>query len=448
METLSARFSALQEKLMEIYESGSDDLETQIEHWRLLREEQVLLHFARKNGIMRIGYQTVPSLAASETKAKTAIGMMLRLQSLQKSEYGQEPWTLVQTSYETFRSPPVDCFKKGPRNIEVYFDGDPHNVMPYTIWTYIYYLTVEDTWEKVDGHVDYDGAYYMEGSSKTYYLTFAADAAKYGKQGYWEVHVNKDTVFAPVTSSSQAAGVGQQHHTTDSIPRPEPTSSSSPQRQRKPTRYGRKTSSPTTTARRKAPKQRQEKNQRSTRSRSSSRNREKARGDTARRERRRGGDSSSRDSSTSSSSSRGGRGRSGGGPTTRSRSRSRSHSRGSPTRVGISPAAVGRSLQSVGRQHNGRLNRLLAEASDPPVILIRGNPNTLKCYRYRARKRHSGGFQFFSTTWSWVGEESCERVGRARMLIAFYSKKQRDKFIETMKLPPNVDWSFGNFDDI
>ena len=107
MDTLSERFNALQENLMDIYESGRDDLETQIMHWQLLRQEQILFYYARKNGVMRLGYQPVPPLATSEAKAKDAIGMVILLESLLKSAYGTEPWTLTQTSLETVRSPPA-----------------------------------------------------------------------------------------------------------------------------------------------------------------------------------------------------------------------------------------------------------------------------------------------------------------------------------------------------
>lgn len=433
METLSARFNALQERLMDIYESGPEDLATQIEHWQLLRQEQIILHYARQHGVMRLGYQLVPPLATSEQKAKDAISMVLVLQSLQRSAYGNEPWTLVQTSLETFRTPPADCFKKGPKNIEVYFDGDSANVMIYTVYTHIYYQTVDDTWEKVEGHVDYEGAYFMEGTAKTYYITFAADAARYGKTGHWEVHVNKDTVFAPVTSSSPPTGDGASINSVSGA-----AASPTPQRPapRRPQRYGRKASSPTTTSKRQT-RQRQKETTRTTRSRSGSRTRPR---DQERRGR------TVRDSSRSPD--RGGRRGSGRGPLTRSRSRSGSRSTGSASGGGVSPADVGKSVRTVSGRHNTRLEELLADAKDPPVILLRGNPNTLKCYRYRARQRHKGGFQYFSTTWSWVGEGSCERVGRARMLISFYSKSQREHFIQTMKLPPKVDWSYGNFADL
>ena len=82
------------------------------------------------------------------------------------------------------------------------------------------------------------------------------------------------------------------------------------------------------------------------------------------------------------------------------------------------------------------------------MILLRGNANTLKCYRWRFRRKHAGNFRFVSTTWSWVGGHSNDRIGRARMLIAFDTNRERDKCIQEMKLPLGVDWSYGQFDDL
>lgn len=441
METLSARFTVLQEKLMDIYESGVEDLDTQIQHWQLLRQEQIIYHYARKHGVTRLGYQPVPSLASSEAKAKDAISMVLLLESLNKSNYADERWTLAQTSLEAVRSPPADCFKKGPKNIEVIFDGDPENLMSYTVWTYIYYMTDEDTWEKVEGHVDYTGAYYYEGNLKVYYLKFENDAKRYGVTGLWEVRVNKDTVFTPVTSSTPPVG-----DSTDSASRaalPEPSTSVSPERPRSQTarRYGRKASSPSTTSRRQRKGQRETTGtQRRRKSRSRSRSTNRGGRDTRR--------SSSRGSSVSPTRGR----RRGGGDSRRrgpvTRSRSRSLSRASSAGGGIPPDKVGTAVRSVGRSSGGRLTRLLADAADPPVILLRGDANTLKCYRYRFRKKHAGGFRFVSTTWSWIGDASNDRIGRSRMLVAFYSESQREKFIHTMKLPTGVEWSLGQFDDL
>ena len=454
MDTLSDRFNALQENLMDIYESGRDDLETQIMHWQLLRQEQILFHYARKNGVMRLGYQPVPPLATSEAKAKDAIGMVILLESLQQSAYGKESWTLTQTSLETVRSPPANCFKKGPQNIEVMFDNDPENLMVYTAWSFIYYQTVDDTWNKVEGHVDYYGAYYFEGDLKVYYIQFEGDAARFSKTGRWEVHVNKDTIFAPVTSSSPAAGEGTDGaasvHTVSGSPlvRGFSTTSVSTRKRTPPRRYRRKASSPTTTA---ARQKRQGEDTATRRSRSTSRGKQATSrgGDRRRRRRER---SYSRDTSSSPDRGRGGRSR--GGPETRSqsrslsRSRSRSRSRGSSSRGGVAPDAVGKSVRTVGRDHSGRLKRLLDEARDPPVIVLRGDANKLKCYRYRAKKKHGNLVKYYSTTWSWVGGSTNDRIGRSRMLLAFQSNTERELFLKTMKLPPGVDWSLGHLDEL
>lgn len=456
METLSERFTALQEKLMDIYESGLETLEAQIEHWQLLRQEQVLLNFARRNGVLRLGYQPVPSLATSETKAKDAIGMVLLLQSLQTSKYAEETWSLVQTSLETVRSPPENCFKKEPQTIEVVFDGDPENRMIYTVWNWIYFQNTEDIWQKVKGQVDYEGAFYMEGTHKHYYLKFENDANRFSTTGLWEVHVNQDTVFTPVTSSTPQAGSKLSPLPSDSTSRQSvpSTSTATSTKQR---RYGRKRSSPTATTTRRQRQRTRETQQKTKRLRSRTRSRTRSRsrsrssgrqetdyvrgrgqgGRGRERERERGrADSSNRTSQ--------GGGRSGRRPQTRSRSRSG----GSPNRVGVAPSEVGTTLHSVGTTGHGRLGRLLDEAKDPPVILLRGEANQLKCYRYRARKKHKGNYKYFSSTWSWIGEHSNDRIGRARMLVTFISTHQRELFLDTMKLPQGVDWSYGNFDSL
>lgn len=457
MDTLSERFNALQENLMDIYESGRDDLETQILHWQYLRQEQVLFYFARKHGVMRLGYQPVPPLATSEAKAKDAIGMVILLQSLQKSQYGNEPWTLTQTSLETVRSPPANCFKKGPQNIEVMFDNDPENLMVYTTWSYIYYQTVEDTWSKVEGKVDYYGAYYLEGTLKVYYIEFEVDAARFGKTGVWEVHVNEDTIFAPVTSSSPAAGEGAatsiDSASLSPVNRQPPTTAVSTRKRTPPRtesrRYKRKASSPTATTTRRQKRQGQRQEDTARRARSTSRGRQGiSRGGDQRRRRR------SRETSISPERGRGGRSRR--GPTTRSQSRSlsrsqsrsKSRSRGSSPGGGVSPADVGSSVRSLGRKHTGRLERLLEEARDPPVIVLRGEANKLKCFRFRAKKKYKDLVKYYSTTWSWVGGTTNDRIGRSRMLLAFASNTERELFIKIMKLPPGVDWSLGSLDDL
>nr|AYA93702.1 MAG: E2 protein [Human papillomavirus] len=470
MEALNQRFNVLQDQLMDIYERGSDTLEEQIKHWTLLKQEQIILNYARRRGIMRLGYHPVPTLAVSELKAKDAIAMVLHLENLKQSPYKDEPWTLINTSLETFRSPPTNCFKKGPQNVEVLFDGDPENVMLYTAWKFIYYEDTEGQWQKTEGHIDYAGLYYVEGGIKHYYVEFNVDAQRFGTRGEWEVRFNGETLFAPVTSSSPSPleEIGERPKSPDV---PETTTDTGTlQRETRHTerpestlpkgrRYERKESSPTSTSLRGRQKvsghTSRKKESRRSRSTSSGRlgtDQAAARGRGQRQARPR---TRSRSRRRSRSRSKGGRrttaesrrGRCGGrGYVTRSRSRS-AESR-STDQCGILPSQVGTGVQSVGRKYSSRVERLLAEAVDPPVILIRGPPNTLKCYRYREKERLKGFYDRFSTTWSWVGSEGNARLGRARMLICFLNEEQRERFIDKMRLPKGVDWSYGNFASI
>lgn len=52
MENLSERFNALQDQLMNIYETAKNTLEAQIEHWMLLRREAAMLYVARQKGFL------------------------------------------------------------------------------------------------------------------------------------------------------------------------------------------------------------------------------------------------------------------------------------------------------------------------------------------------------------------------------------------------------------
>ena len=87
---LRDRLYALQESLMESYESGSADLQSQINYWYLVRKEQALLYKARQDGHRSLGLQPLPTLQVSEYRAKEAITMTLLLRSFAKSEYARE----------------------------------------------------------------------------------------------------------------------------------------------------------------------------------------------------------------------------------------------------------------------------------------------------------------------------------------------------------------------
>ncbi|AGA15834.1 E2 [Canis familiaris papillomavirus 15] len=204
METLSKRLNALQDALLNLYEEASDELQRQVDHWKILRQENVLLHYARKSGVLRVGMQPVPPLQVSAERAKHAIEMQIVLQSLCDSQWASETWTLADTSRELWTAAPQRCFKKGACIVEVIYDGDPDNCMQYTLWSRVYYQDGSDTWQMSRSQVDCVGIWFWDCEQKRYYVKFANDAARYGTTGTWEVVYNGETVTSsdPVTSTT------------------------------------------------------------------------------------------------------------------------------------------------------------------------------------------------------------------------------------------------------
>lgn len=388
MERLTQRFDALQEKLMEIYEKDSRDLEVMTSHWGLQREEQALLHCARSKGVLRVGFQPVPPLKVSEQKAKAAIEMHLTLQSLQKSAYSNEDWTLSQTSRESYMTPPRHCFKKQGQTVEVTFDGDSANSMLYTMWGRVYYQMDDGSWSVASSSVDYYGIYYNDSEGRPhYYVKFAEDAQKYSKTGTWHVRSNDKTLSAPVTSTCAS-----------------PTRD----RSRSPRRNTEEVDSTTPPGRRYS--------------------------------------ISPPPAVPPRIRFRGGGG--GGGereyyPFGRSASSEAwSGSPGSPTRpVGRRPPQPPQGTPTEAS------HRLLWGPRDPTVLVAKGDANTLKCWRNRCRKIHAGSFVAFSTTWQWCGDGNY-RQGRHRLHILFSSSQQLDQFLGQVKVPKGVEVHRSTFDGL
>nr|AVM18347.1 early protein 2 [Lambdapapillomavirus 2]AVM18354.1 early protein 2 [Lambdapapillomavirus 2] len=117
------------------------------------------------------------------------------------------------------------------------------------------------------------------------------------------------------------------------------------------------------------------------------------------------------------------------------------------------------SPQQVGSKHQlrptssagGRLGRLLQEAYDPPVLVLAGDPNSLKCIRYRLSHKHRGLYLGASTTWKWTsggdGASKHDR-GSARMLLAFLSDQQREDFMDRVTFPKSVRVFRGGLDEL
>lgn len=203
METIAKHLDACQEQLLELYEENSNDLRQHIQHWKCVRHENVLLHKARQMGLSHIGLQVVPPLQVSQTKGHEAIEMQMTLETLLKSEFGMESWTLQDTSFEMWLTPPKRCLKKQGKTVEVKYDCNADNTMHYVLWKYIYvYDTEKEKWVKVPGMVDCYGLYYMVGGYKTYYVNFEKEAKKYGKTLQWEVCYDSTVICSPASVSS------------------------------------------------------------------------------------------------------------------------------------------------------------------------------------------------------------------------------------------------------
>lgn len=389
METLVERFDAVQEKLLGLYEAGRSDLESQIQHWDLVRQEHVLLNYARRQGIQTLGLQRVPPLASSESKAKIAIMMQLVLKSLKRSPYGQEPWTLTDTSNELYTTAPENTFKKGGVNVEVLFDNEEEKAMPYTLWKLIYYQDADELWHKTHGQVDADGLFYVDiFNQKHYYVYFTKEAVKYGDKGVWQVRTGTDVFFGPSSIASTSTGVNQGETT------PQVTGSARKAKRRRQSR--RQTPSTTSTT-----------------------------------------ESDTEDSSTEHRRRK---------RRHRQRKRTSRHrwDTGSESTTDT-PDAVGSRHRSPDRHYPSRLARLQAEAWDPPILLVKGPSNTLKCWRYRCRIKYRGLFQCISTAFTWVADAG-PQLGNARVIVGFNNISQREKFMQTVKLPKGTSSALGNID--
>ena len=396
---MTDRYDALQERLMSLYEESSNTIEAQIMLWETIRKEQVLLYYGRKEGYKNFGLQPIPNLAVSEYRAKEAIQQVLLLKSLQKSAFGREEWTLTDTSAELTHTAPRNTFKKGPFTVNVYFDHNANNMFPYTQWNWLYVQDDNDMWYKTPGLVDINGLYFEDNSGeKNYFLLFATEAETYGTSGGWTVKYKNETISTstPVTSSQQrsfsdsfeGSSKGSVSSSGDAVPLPKTT-------RRKETEEGRPHSTTPTTF-------------------------------TVRRRRRR---IQQRERATTTVSLRSER------------------RRAQESQLGVPAGEVGRGHHLVPRTGLKRLERLEAEAGDPPVILVKGSANSLKCWRNRSYKANVPCVKM-STVFRWAECTENNIGANNRMLIAFKNRAQRKVFLKTVRFPKGVSYCFGHLDSL
>lgn len=398
MESLEARFDAVQDLLLQIYESDSNSLEVCLTYWQLIRRENALYYHARQQGKTRLGLYSVPATRISEQKAKDAIKMTLFLESLLQTEFAKEKWSLTDTSLELVMAPPENTFKRKGQHVTVTYDQNANNSMVYTMWGEIIYLDSTDTWHKATSDVDHDGIYYTDAQGeKVYYVHFADDARLYSSTGQWQVQFENKVLSPPVTSSLSSGTAGGRRPQTGDNAKSRPSSKST----RDTGRRARSQSS----------------------SRSRSRSRSPSTAHTGRRE-------------------------------TRSPGRPPGDRRQEPEQQRVlggppppTPGEVGKRSRTPTGRSSSRLARLIEEAYDPPVLLLQGAGNTLKCFRRRVTHAHPHKFLCMSTSWTWVSKTSTLKSGH-RMLIAFSNSDQRQCFMSTVRLPKGVRAVKGNFDGL
>lgn len=378
---------------MTLYEEGSNSIDAQIELWSLIRKEYVYCYYGRKEGYKNFGLQPLPALAVCEYKAKEAIQMVLLLKSLKKSQYGGEEWSLSSTSAELLYTAPRNTFKKFPYVVDVHFDNTPQNSFPYTNWDALYIQDENDQWYKTPGLVDIDGLYYEDKDGvKNYFVVFAADAQRYGTTGQWTVHYKNETLFtsASITSSLEPLSGSVQGSVKEPVTSSWDAPSTSKASGRKEAEEG-------------------------------------------------------KPSSTTSFSPLKLRRRRGGGEQQGERRPKRR--RAEETSVGVSASEVGGRHTSVPRTGLTRVRRLEAEARDPPIILVKGGANNLKCWRNRCKKSNAL-FWYISTVFRWADNNAFHSFNHHRMLIAFRSNAQRDLFLATVSLPKNTTYALGSLDSL
>lgn len=401
---MAARLDVLQDHLLNVYETGARDLDTQITYWQHNRKIAAILYTARQQGYRFLGLQPVPPLQTSEHNGKSAIQMLIYLNSLKDSEYANEEWSLSDTNAElVLHTEPKDTFKKQAYIVEVWFDNDPENANIYTNWDRIYYQDSQENWRVASGKVSHEGLYYedAETGQQVLFQLFAPDAQRFGNTGLWTVKYKTATISSVVSSTSRWPGDpeetdGYSSTTARHTETRQASGSGSVGRQQETTASPRRA---TTTI--------------------SSRGSPRGRGV------RLGSRQGERPDST--------------GPDTRAKRRSRSRSP-------ISPEEVGSRHQTVRGTAATRLGRLQADARDPPALLVKGQPNILKCWRNRNNKYSNRLFTRMSTVWRWLGDDKDQ--WHSRLLIAFDSVTQRERFLKTIKLPKGCVAVYASLDSL
>lgn len=402
MSAASDHLLAAQETQMQCIEKDSRLLQDHACYWGAVRREKLLLYAARTKGLKTIGCVPVPPCSVTAEQAKQAICMQLIVEELLHSPWAKEPWSLTDLSWERYQAAPKGCLKKGARVVEVEYDGNSSNKTWYTAWSTVYVRgTEEEGWETAVCAADGQGIYYCAGmSSKVYFETFETDARRWSRTGHWTVRDNDviyhSTFGAPPHSRNDRdciegfwsdAGERRGSRGSDTTDRalPYPAARQSPIC--RPVRTGENRSR---AVHRQAPY--------------------------------------SAPSSPGSSV----------GPDSPSES-----SRQVPLVLlpGPSdpapPSPDSTDVIAEGDKEPERFS-ILSKPGGQPCLILSGNGNQAKCYRFRCKRYFREHYQHITTTWWTVGERGSERHGDACVLVTFKDSSQRGVFLKRVPLPPGM----------
>lgn len=424
-KNLSQNFDAVQDEILNLYEQENTDLASQLRHWQLVRRSQAMLYYARKYGIKKLGLQPTPSLASSEANGKQAIEMTLLIESLLKSPFAHESWTLQDTSADlVLHTAPKGTFKKLAYTVDVWFDNDASNSNEYVNYRIIYTKDENDFWFKAEGKTDYNGMYYDDAEGvPSYFKLFSDDARMYGSTGTWTVRYNNHVLYPPSSSSRPPAGssdiilIESDEDSTDPITEGQYTTTQE-------------------ATRAVGSSQPEEEGQRPGRREKESSQEAGIQGEGRQRRQRESASPPVKRAKADSTGGVRGRGARGGGTGGGGGGR---RGRGSPPTA----AEVGARHQTVATRGLTQLERLQEEARDPLIVSVQGPANSLKCWRNRLHKYHDL-YENATTVFKWI-EHSCTGAN-SRMLISFKSSLQRQRFVTYVNVPRHCSLSFGSLD--
>ncbi|ADG21987.1 E2 [Bettongia penicillata papillomavirus 1] len=454
METLTARFDAVQGKLMDLFEKDSNDIVDHCEYWSLIRQENIMMNFGRKKGLKTIGLQPLPLSAVSEAQAKIAIEMELVVKTLKNSPFGDEKWTFSDTSYETYVSPPQRCFKKLPYLVKIKHGPNMDNVDVYTGWGKIYKQDCQGEWTVVTGETDETGCFYVEDDCKVYYKVFDIDSHNYDMT--FKHPLNSDFV----RKTHRGRGQGEQ----DSTPQ---TPSSQPERTKERKTGPRVRTSGTYTPPvgplggaqpipSSAPKETPDGAHpggggvpRGVGGRCDQPGGSGGPRKRAWEEGGGGGEEEEGEAPRTSKKPAGGtdrplEGQTGGRPGEVTSTTQRDCREGPSSCPVTCPVTCPETSCPV-TSCPVTSPETQCPVTQCPVLLAQGDANILKCWRYRLETKHKSTYKHISSTWYWTAGGRGQ--GKHRMLIAFDSAQQEKDFL-LLKLPKGVFVSKGWFQNL